>query len=237
MILLAVDTASDDCAVAILRDDVASPSLTVVGERIGRGHAERLMSMIGEATQIAGIALGDVDAFAASIGPGSFTGIRVGVAAVRGFAVATRRPSLGVSSLEAIAHRARASIGPHPSMAVLDARKDEVYAGLFAADGTPLGDAMVVPASVAAERATIAGAVLCGPGAPLVALHMSAPRVVTIGEGHDVEAIATIAAARLAAGEHGLPPAPLYVRPPDAKPQGHFRLARLVPGGLTEDRR
>lgn len=235
MILLAVDTALDDCAVAIHRDDGSPP--TVVGEVIGRGHAEKLMAMIETATARAGVSLGEIDAFAASIGPGSFTGIRVGVAVVRGFAVATGRPAIGVSSLEAIALRARAGASGRPLMTVLDARKDEVYAGLFADDGAPIGEAMVISAVEAAARASAAGAVLVGPGSALVAAHMTDAVVVSLPEGRDVEAIATIAAGRLARGEIGASPAPLYVRPPDAKPQGHVRLARLVPGGLSEGAR
>lgn len=235
MILLAVDTALDDCAVAIHRDDGSSP--TVVGEVIGRGHAEALMAMIETATTRAGVSLAEIDAFAASIGPGSFTGIRVGVAAVRGFAVATGRPALGVSSLEAIALRARAGASGRPLMTVLDARKDEVYAGLFAGDGAPIGEAMVISAVEAAARASAAGAVLAGPGSALVAAHMADPVVVSLPEGRDVTAIAAIAAGRLARGDIGAAPAPLYVRPPDAKPQGHVRLARLVPGGLSEGAR
>lgn len=235
MILLAVDTALDDCAVAILRDDGAPP--IVVGEVIGRGHAEKLMAMIEAATAQAGVSLGEIDAFAASIGPGSFTGIRVGVAAVRGFAVATGRPALGVSSLEAIALGARAGAEGRPLMTVLDARKDEVYVGLFAGDGAPIGEAMVISAIEAASRAIEAGAALVGPGSALVAAHMTDAVVVPLPEGRDVEAIAAIAAGRFARGEIGAPPAPLYVRPPDAKPQGHVRLARLVPGGLSEGAR
>ena len=235
MILLAVDTALDDCAVAIHRDDGTPP--TVVGEVIGRGHAEKLMAMIEAATARAGVQLAEIDAFAASIGPGSFTGIRVGVAAVRGFAVATGRPALGVSSLEAIAHRARAEARGRPLMTVLDARKDEVYAGLFDGDGMPIGEAMVISAVDAAARAAAAGVVLAGPGSTLVASHMDDASILPLPNGRDVEAIATIAAGRLVRGEIGAAPAPLYVRPPDAKPQGHVRLARLVPGGLSEGAR
>lgn len=236
MKLLAVDTALDDCAVALLHGDPAAPTLTVVGEVIGRGHAEKLMAMIMAATAEAGVALAEIDAFAASIGPGSFTGIRVGVAAVRGFAVATGRPSLGVSSLEALAHRARAEGVDRAILAVLDARKDEVYAALFAADGTPLGEPVVTAATRAAALATEAGAVLVGPGATLLVPY--APSLIAVPRSplRDVVAVAEIAAARLAAGAPVVAPAPLYVRAPDAKPQGHFRLARLVPGGLEEGR-
>jgi len=232
MILLAIDTALDACAAALARDDADAPILARESETIGRGHAEKLMAVVDAALLRAGVALTEVDAFAVSIGPGSFTGIRVGVAAVRGFAVATGRPAIGVSSLEALAAEARATAPGRPVLALLDARKDEVYAQPFAADGSALAEPVVIAPARAAEIARRHGAGLVGSGAALVAAF--APECPVLGEQAfpDVVTLARLALARLAEGETPMAPAPLYVRPADAKPQAHARLARLTPGSI-----
>lgn len=234
MKLLAVDTALDDCAVALLHGDPAAPTLTVVGEVIGRGHAEKLMAMIMAATAEAGVALAEIDAFAASIGPGSFTGIRVGVAAARGFALASGRPAVAVSSLEALAEEVRELAPARPVVAVLDARKDEVYAQGFAADGSPVAPPFVAAATLAAALAADLGAMVIGSGAPLLAAVDPSLTILAATPFPAIDTIARLALPRLAAAVPGRDlPAPLYVRPPDAKPQGAARLARLTPGGLV----
>jgi tRNA threonylcarbamoyladenosine biosynthesis protein TsaB len=228
MILLVVDTALDACAAAVVTTGGGDRTVVAESETIGRGHAERVMTVIGRAVDRAGIRLADVDAFAASVGPGSFTGIRVGVAAVRGFAVATGRPAIGVSSLDALAREAAVVAPGRPILAVLDARKDEVYTRAFAADLSALGPPSVVAVEIAAEEARRLGAVLVGSGAPLVAAR--APDLAVAGTQRfaAIETLAGLAADRLALGDR-TPPAPLYVRAPDAKPQSAHRLARLTP--------
>ncbi|MER2606977.1 MAG: tRNA (adenosine(37)-N6)-threonylcarbamoyltransferase complex dimerization subunit type 1 TsaB, partial [Siculibacillus sp.] len=90
MMLLALDTALDDCAAALLVREGDAVTVVSEVETIGRGHAERLMSTVERLMTRAGATLAAVDAFAVTVGPGSFTGIRVGVAAARGFALAAR---------------------------------------------------------------------------------------------------------------------------------------------------
>src|SRR5215207_11035135 len=105
--ILALDTSLEDCAVAI----AAGGRVTLVRETIGRGHAERLFGMVEAALAEAGLRLADIDRFAVTVGPGSFTGIRVGVAAARGFALATGKPAVGISTLAAHAAAARTIAG------------------------------------------------------------------------------------------------------------------------------
>lgn len=233
MILLAVDTALDACAAAVatLRDGAVA--VVAETEVIGRGHAECLMRVVETALARAGVAHVDLDGYAVSIGPGSFTGIRVGVAAVRGFALAAAKPAVSVSSLEALAAEARALTPGRAVIAALDARKDEVYAQAFAADGSALGPAFVAPAARAAGLAAELGAGVIGSGAALLVAVDPALDVVAATPFPAIETIARLALPRLAAAKPGRDlPAPLYVRPPDAKPQGAARLARLTPGGL-----
>ncbi len=234
MILLAVDTALDACAAAVATDRDGRIDVVGVTEVIGRGHAECLMRVVDDALALAGVGHADLDGYAVSIGPGSFTGIRVGVAAVRGFALASAKPAVSITSLEALAAEGREIRPGRPILAVLDARKDEVYAQAFDAAGRPVGAAVVTSAARAAASAADLGATLIGSGAPLLAAADPTLDLAAATAFPAIDTIARLAVSRFAGAVVGRDlPTPLYVRPPDAKPQGAARLARLTPGGLA----
>lgn len=215
MRLLAIDTSLEACAVGIAAGDAA---LIVRSDVIGRGHAERLFPMIAEALDAAGMTLAEVDRFAVTVGPGSFTGIRVGIAAVRGFALATGKPVIGLSTLAVHAAAAREKAGPVPVLVALPGKGDDVFAQLFAADGSPAAPAGNGPAALFAAAATGAGAVLAGAGADLVvAAGTGDARIVHRASAPDLSAFIRLALATEPAGEL---PKPLYLRPPDAAPAG-----------------
>lgn len=233
MKLLAVDTALDALAVAVLVRDGERVDVVASTEIIGRGHAERLMGAIDAVLARAGVDLDAIDAFAVTTGPGSFTGIRIGLAVTRGFALAAARPSVGIPTLEALAAEARASVSGRAIFAVLDARKDEVYAQGFDAAGAALDRAEVLAPALVAARASVLDAVLVGTGAALVAAHAPALTVLAEPRIPAIETVARLALARLdACGGVCDKPSPLYVRPADAKPQDGRRLARLTPEAL-----
>src|SRR4051794_26516035 len=100
MKILAIDTAANLCAACVFDGD-ADRELGRSVRDIGKGHAEVLMDVIAEALAAAGAAFGDLDAVAVAVGPGSFTGIRVGVSVARGLALAQKIPAAGVSTLDA----------------------------------------------------------------------------------------------------------------------------------------
>lgn len=218
MRLLAIDTGSEACSVAVADGD----RLCVRSEIVGRGHAEILFTLIEQALAEAGFTIRALDRVAVAVGPGSFTGVRVGVAAARGLALALGQKAVGIGTLAIHAEEARAMVGSRPVLAVLAAGRGELYGALYASDGSELSPPRAATADAFAalvrERSTSEeGLVLAGSGADEV--------LAALGEGPSVahrHAVANVAAlvrlARLA------PPAlasplPLYLRPPDAKPQ------------------
>lgn len=220
MRLLAIDTALEACSVGIADGDAP---LILMSETIGRGHAERLMGMVEAAMREAGLAFRDLDRIAVTIGPGSFTGVRVGIAAARGLALVVGCPVVGIGTLAALAGKARVIAGARPVLAALDARRSEVYAQAFDADGTPRGPAIVAAPALVAE--SFAGdMVLAGSGADLVrAMLASDTPVVHRDAAPDIGAVLRLG---LAAPSPAGPPRPFYLRPPDAKPQAGQGIAR-----------
>ncbi|MCA1300503.1 tRNA (adenosine(37)-N6)-threonylcarbamoyltransferase complex dimerization subunit type 1 TsaB [Stappia indica] len=220
MRLLAIDTALEACSVAVLDGEGEGARLTAASELLKRGHAERLMDMIGEVMAEAGLAFSELDRIAVTIGPGSFTGLRVGLSAARGLALVVGVPAVGISTLEAIGEAARQSGGEAAAdaaiCAVIDARGPDVYAQSFAADGSALTPARVVAVEALAAELT-AGTLLAGSGADKLAAAMTGPAPVILDRAGfpEIGAVARLGA-RAETPESA--PEPLYLRPPDAKP-------------------
>ena len=217
MRLLAIDTALEACAVGI----VGGAHDVLNSEVIGRGHAERLMGMIAAAMEEAGLTYGDLDRIAVTVGPGSFTGLRVGLAAARGFSLVTGCPVVGIGTLAVFAATARRIVGDRPVLAVLDARRGEVFGQAFAADGAPIGPPEVAPPAhfTAGLRP---GTVVAGSGADLVAAGTG----VTIAHRRATADIADLVRLGRAAPPPTAAPPPLCLPPPDAKPQANAAVAR-----------
>lgn len=223
MIILAIDTAGADCAAA-LYDAASGTLLSEATVTIGCGHAEKLMAIIDEALVRAGLELNAVGRIGVTIGPGSFTGIRVGVAAARGFALALGVEAVGISTLDVlatdhIAHRPQDSQDfQRPLLVSMDARRGEVYLQRFSADGTASGPAAVVPLDEARAVAAASGANIVGSAAALLAGNEVAA---------DTDRFPIAVVARLAATAPSGTPKPLYLRGPDAKPQAGFAVQRM----------
>jgi len=231
MNILAFDTCFDGCSVCVAQRRADSiVELASAFERFETGHAERLVPMIGEAMEQAGFGFHEIDRIAVTVGPGTFTGTRIGVAAARGLALATGAALVGASSLAVMAEVAVRELVTHEGdLAIaVDARRGEVYVQLFGAGGL---DAKSLPAVLAlAEAARI------GDGGPLIIAGSGADAVAAaaMSEGRqataclpdllpDARALAHMAAV-LDTAEGPL--VPLYLRPPDAKPQDGKAVAR-----------
>jgi tRNA threonylcarbamoyladenosine biosynthesis protein TsaB len=222
MRLIAIDTAFEACSVGVAVDD-GQP--VVHSENVGRAHAERLMPMLAEAMAAVGLAFTDVERIAVTVGPGSFTGLRIGIAAARGLALVTGVPAVGIGTLVVHAEEARAELGPIPILAVLPAGRGEVYGQVFADDGTPASAPAVGPA-VDFARLIGANTLIAGAGAAALAEILGEEgiaRTVHRRTAPDVAALVRLGQAAPPASE---PPRPLYLRPPDAKPQTAAGIAR-----------
>jgi len=229
MLCLALDTAGPVCAVAIARSGAGDPTILArAEERIGRGHAERLMPMIEAALSEARVGFEDLDRVAATTGPGSFTGVRIGVAAARGLALALGIEAVGVGSLSALALPVMRSRHAGTLAAVLDAKRKEVYVEarelasrkvIIHAVATPVGN--LVARLADAPRPLI----LVGAGAPLLAAAFGEPHpeIAGLADAPDISDVALLALA----GKPGVAPTPLYARGADARPQGDKAVARL----------
>lgn len=210
MIVLGLDTCLDACSVAVLDGDRV---LAHLSEPMARGHQERLAPLAQAAMAQAGLAFERLTRIGATVGPGSFTGLRVGVAFAKGLGSALGVPAVGVGSLEALAAEAPDGL----TAAAIDARRDQVYLQLFEA-GRALMAPDVLPLGMAQARLAEIGAgrplTLVGSGAPLLA---GPADTVLTPAGCDARQVARLAAAR-----SPTPIRPLYLRAPDAR----------LPGGL-----
>jgi tRNA threonylcarbamoyladenosine biosynthesis protein TsaB len=138
MITLAIDTATRTAGVALLHDE------TVLVEyffNVSVNHSETVLSAVHQGLAVAGIGIDGVDLFALTVGPGSFTGLRIGASTVKGLALTTGKPVVGVSTLEALAYNA--SECPALICPMLDARKGEVYAALYRANREGIFDVVL----------------------------------------------------------------------------------------------
>ncbi len=210
MRLLAFDTATSQCSAAVWADGAVAARET---EPMRRGHAEALMPMIQRVLAAAESRYADLDAVAATVGPGAFTGLRVGLATARGLVLAAGIPGIGITSLEAVAANDPTD---GPRLVALDARRRDLYVQAFAADGTPLTDAAAcLPADLPAHVAGLDGPwTVAGDAAETAAGALGAPVADTPGVP-DAGVVAALAAHRDPAGH---PLEPLYLRPPDATP-------------------
>lgn len=227
MIVLGIDTALAACSAALTRDgDVLARRL----DPMTRGHAERLFPMLAEVCAEAGVALKAVDRVAVTVGPGSFTGTRVGLAAARGIALAAGCSAVGVTTLRAVAAGAERPAG---LLAVLfDARRGGVYGQVFDKAGEALTAPFAAPLEELAERAAGAGheelpLFLIGTGAEagLGALHGRRGGV-AMARGYPLPDAGIVARLGATFDPAEAPPAPLYLRPPDAVPTAQMSAFR-----------
>src|SRR5450432_296841 len=137
MLILAIDTALDACAAAVLDTDTGQ-LIAVESQPMKRGHAEALMPLIARVMKQAELPFAALDRIAVTTGPGSFTGLRVGLSAARGIALAADKPVVGVTTLTAYAAPVVGQNAEQPVICAIDARHDHVYFQVVSGDGSSL---------------------------------------------------------------------------------------------------
>ena len=222
MTVLACDTTQQACSVA----------LSVKGERdafrlyenIGTGHAEHLPRMLAQALEETGLSVGDLDGLCVTTGPGTFAGVRVGLAAMRAFALAGKLPLYGMTGFEVMARtHLSASVQINsdiPLACVIDARRGQAYVQCFDMAATALGEPEVLAIQEAAEMLGAKAHVLIGTGAPLILDQFSQNNIkAALYPQSDILypdaffMLEICASGQLVASDRL---APLYLRPPDA---------------------
>jgi tRNA threonylcarbamoyladenosine biosynthesis protein TsaB len=224
-LLLGIETSTLFMSVAILRGDL------LLAERHSQApsHGPSLLGEIELALQTAGKVLREMDGFCCGLGPGLFTGLRVGLATAKGFAYALDRPFLGVPSLEAMALRAIPRSEGRLLAPLVDARRGEVYAAVFDPGlGRVLEERARPPEALAAElRALGRPVVACGNGAVLYGDRLGVPVLADeelfFPQAREVARLAARRWSQAARGAALAPIAPLYIRPSDAELNPKFR--------------
>lgn len=226
MRVLAIDTALEACSVAVL-DTERGDILAQESLPMARGHAEQLIPMIAGVLEQAGLIFAELDRIAVTTGPGSFTGMRVGIAAARGIGLAANIPVVGLSTLAAYAAPFIADDDALPVVAAIDARHDHIYLQVFGVGGRTIVAPRVADMREALRVATTGAPRLIGTAANLLAANWPPqerpPSAVVQRAAPDIDWVARLGAA---AADNGAPPKPLYLRAPDAQPQGASQLAR-----------
>jgi tRNA threonylcarbamoyladenosine biosynthesis protein TsaB len=217
--VLAIDTALEACSAAVL-DTGRAAGLTSRSLPMMRGHAEALMPLIARVMSDANVEFAELDRIAVTVGPGSFTGLRVGVAAARAIALAAGKPAVGLTTLVALAAPFFDADGGRTLMSVIDARHDRVYMQLFGPDGRSLVAPRITTVNIATHAALAGPTRIIGNAVRLIeeAWPENEPvrPPVHAMRAPDIEWVA-----RLGAADHDLtaPVRPLYLSDADAHPQ------------------
>jgi tRNA threonylcarbamoyl adenosine modification protein YeaZ len=225
MRVLAIDTALDACSAAVL--DTEAGLLAGETVEMTRGHAEALMPLIAQVMENGRINFDALDRVAVTVGPGSFTGLRVGISAARAIALSISRPAVGLSTLSAYAAPYMSADDSSPVVAVIDARHEQVYLQVFGPGGRTLVGPRITTIREAVRAASTGAVRLVGSAAKLVAAAWTTkenrPALVEARPSPDIEWVARLGAAAVA---EQAPARPQYLRAPDAQPQDAASLPR-----------
>jgi tRNA threonylcarbamoyladenosine biosynthesis protein TsaB len=217
MLILAIDTALDACSAGVLDTD-AGTLIALESQPMKRGHAEALMPLIARVIKQAGIAFASFDRIAVTTGPGSFTGLRVGLSAARGIALAADKPVVGLTTLAAYAAPVVSENAEQPVISAIDARHDHVYFQVVSGDGSSLIRPRVAPIEEALRASRFGAPHLVGNAAGILAGRWPTdalpPFRVDAQPAPDITWVAWLGAA---VNPDTAPARPYYLRAPDAK--------------------
>jgi tRNA threonylcarbamoyladenosine biosynthesis protein TsaB len=217
MLILAIDTALDACAAGVL-DTEAGKLIAQESQAMKRGHAEALMPLIARVIKESGIAFASLDRIAVTTGPGSFTGLRVGLSAARGIGLAANKPVVGLTTLTAYAAPVVSQNAEQPVISAIDARHDHVYFQVVSGDGSSLVLPRVAPIEEALGASQFGAPYLVGNAAQILSqrwpAHAPPPFKVDTQGAPEIAWVAWLGAA---VSPNTAPARPFYLRAPDAK--------------------
>jgi tRNA threonylcarbamoyladenosine biosynthesis protein TsaB len=217
MLILAIDTALDACAAGVL-DTEAGKLIAQESQAMKRGHAEALMPLIARVIKESGIAFASLDRIAVTTGPGSFTGLRVGLSAARGIGLAANKPVVGLTTLTAYAAPVVSQNAEQPVISAIDARHDHVYFQVVSGNGSSLILPRVAPIEEALGASQFGAPYLVGNAAGILSqrwpAHAPPPFKVDAQDAPDIAWVAWLGAA---VSPNTAPARPFYLRAPDAK--------------------
>src|ERR1700686_1698876 len=218
MLILAIDTALDACSAAVLDTD-AGNIVAQESQPMKRGHAEALMPLLARVMKASGVAFAALDRIAVTTGPGSFTGLRVGLSAARGIALAAGKPVVGLTTLTAYAAPMVSESGEHPVISAIDARHDHVYFQVVSGNGSSLIRPRVAPIEEALDASRFGAPHLVGNAPDILGRRwpVDAPPPFKV-DAQPAPDIAWVAWLGAAVSPNTAPARPYYLRAPDAKP-------------------
>ena len=216
MRILALDSATSACSVAVFCDNEV---IAHRFEEMSRGQAETLIPMVADAMSAAGLEFDALDAIAVTMGPGAFTGVRIGLSTAQSLALAADKPLVGVTTLEAVfAAQGQASA---PFLVALDTKRTDIYVQLFDSDGEALTKPLAVEEDKISMAVSMHGIGVVGDAADRAARALNNAGIAA--KRHcgpmlpDASWVARIAADRFSAGD-SVPVEPIYLRAPDVGP-------------------
>jgi tRNA threonylcarbamoyladenosine biosynthesis protein TsaB len=220
MRILALDSATSRASIALVESGALRAARDLDA---GAGQGDELAAAVAALLQAENLTADDLDRLAVTVGPGRFTGLRAGLALMRGLALATAKPLIGVTTLEALAAARSSAV---PVLATIDSRRAEIFCQFFTSDGRPRGGPFAATLEglarheYAASTMLVIGECAAPVAAALAAAGLAvdaAPSVVTAC------AVAALAASRTPPSE---PPQPLYIHPPATTAPKPRRAAR-----------
>lgn len=217
--ILALDSSGTACSAALWRRG------TVVAHRyqaMTRGHAEALMPMLVETVAEAGESLRTLSAVAVTVGPGAFTGIRIGLAAARGIGLAANIPVVGVTTFAAVAEAiSEVERADRTLLVLLDSKRGDAFVQEFASGRVAVGPPAVLSPEAILHRLASGSVLLAGDGVAVVRPHLDAANLdvgySAVDGPADARWVAELAA-RSVVERTGLPPTALYLRAPEVRP-------------------
>ena len=221
MRILAMDTATSACSVALWCDGTI---VSARNEAMSRGQAEALVPMINNVLDDGKATASDLDLLAVTIGPGAFTGLRIGLATARGIGLAAHVPCLGLTTTEVIAYAVNLSAWQQGTLLVaLDSKRADIYVQAFKPGLKPISEASAMDPAILGEWLQdvpgpihVVGDARAQATAALIEAGHE-PIVIDTPEVPDGSVVAELASQRWALGDILEAPSPLYLRPPDAK--------------------